>query len=242
MKTPVKPYKNSDLGKKDQIAQMFDNIAPRYDFLNHTLSLGIDKLWRRTAINSLKAIKPKKILDVATGTGDFAIAALRLKPHKVIGIDISKEMLVMGRKKLEKQALTEKIELLTGDSENLEFDDNTFDAVTVAFGVRNFENLVQGLTEMNRVMRVGGKVAILEFSQPKRFPIKQGFQFYFKNVLPKIGRMVSKDASAYTYLPASVQAFPEGNDFLAIMKNVGFKSVKCKELSFGICSLYTARK
>lgn len=238
----VVPYKDENSGKKEQVAKMFDNISRRYDFLNHFLSLGIDKIWRRKAISMLKASQPKVILDVATGTGDFAIQALSLKPEKIFGIDISEGMLDMGRKKLKERNLSGKIELLKGDSENIPFGENKFDAVTVAFGVRNFENLEKGLREIYRVLKPGGKLIVLEFSRPKAFPMKQAYNFYFKAILPKVGRMISSDKSAYTYLPESVEAFPDGEDFLRILENVGFKQSQCKALTFGISSIYSGAK
>ena len=238
----VVPYKDENSGKKEQVAKMFDNISHRYDFLNHFLSLGIDKVWRRKAISMLKPLHPKLILDVATGTGDFAIQALSLNPDRIFGIDISEGMLEMGRNKLKDRNLSSKIELLQGDSENIPFEENKFDAVTVAFGVRNFENLEKGLREIFRVLKPGGKLIVLEFSRPKAFPMKQGYNFYFKTILPKIGRMVSSDKSAYTYLPESVEAFPDGADFLRILENVGFKKSQCKVLTFGISSIYSGVK
>jgi len=238
----VVPYKEQSASKKEQVAQMFDNISPKYDFLNHTLSLGIDRIWRRKAINLLKKDQPKLILDIATGTGDFAIAALKLNPDKVIGVDISAGMLEVGRQKMVKKKLSDKIEMRLGDSEGLEFEENKFDAVIVAFGVRNFEHLEEGLTDMRRVLRAGGKVVILEFSRPRMFPLKQLYNFYFRWILPKIGRLISKDQSAYTYLPESVNAFPDGQDFLKIMEAVGYKNTTCKTLTFGISSIYTGVK
>lgn len=221
---------------------MFDNISGNYDFLNHFLSLGIDVVWRKKAIRQLVPIGPKQILDVATGTGDFAIEALRLAPDKVVGVDISEGMLEVGRVKMKNRKLDGKIELLYGDSENLPFEENKFDAVIVAFGVRNFEHLEKGLAEMLRVVRPGGKVVVLEFSKPRKFPFKQLYNFYFKFVLPKIGRWVSKDSSAYTYLPESVQAFPDGERFVEILNQLGYKNTSCKPLTFGISSLYTGTK
>ena len=238
----VNPYKDLDKGKKAQVALMFDNIAKRYDLLNHLLSMGIDKLWRKKAVKLLRSLQPKKILDIATGTGDFAIANLKLNPDKVVGIDISNEMLAVGRKKISKKNLTDKIELLQGDSENIQFEDNTFDAITVAFGVRNFEDLEKGLQEMNRVVRPGGKVVILEFSKPRTFPVKQLYNFYFFRILPFWGKIVSKDASAYTYLPESVHAFPDGKDFLKICEKCGFCETEQVKLSFGIASIYIGTK
>jgi demethylmenaquinone methyltransferase / 2-methoxy-6-polyprenyl-1,4-benzoquinol methylase len=238
----VLPYKEESASKKEQVAKMFDNISHNYDFLNHFLSMGIDKGWRRKAINILKPLQPKQILDVATGTGDFAIMALSINPEKITGVDISEGMLEMGRKKLQRRGLTDKITLMSGDSENLPFEENKFDAVTVAFGVRNFENLDKGLAEIFRVIKPGGMVVVLEFSRPRKFPFQQLYSFYFKIVLPRIGRMISKDKVAYTYLPESVEVFPDGQDFLGILKNIGFKDTACKSLTFGISSIYTGRK
>lgn len=238
----VLPYKDKKSTKKQQVADMFDNISPRYDFLNHFLSLGIDIRWRKKAIKLLKDIKPKNILDIATGTGDFAIESLSLNPDKVIGVDISEGMLNVGREKLKKRKLDSRISLESGDSENLPFEDNMFDAIIVAFGVRNFENLEKGLAEMYRVVRPGGKVVILEFSKPKRFPFKQLYNFYFKNILPTIGKTISKDNSAYTYLPESVKSFPDGIIFTSILDKLGFKNTECKPLTLGISSIYTGIK
>lgn len=238
----VVPYKNNTLGKKKQVALMFDNISPKYDLLNHLLSFGIDRIWRRKAINLLKSHHPEQILDVATGTGDFAIQALKLNPVSIKGIDISEGMINQGQKKIMERKLGNKIELMLGDSENLPFKDNKFSAVIVAFGVRNFENLNKGLSEMYRVLNKNGKVVILEFSKPSKFPFKQVYNLYFKYILPIVGKMVSRDHSAYTYLPESVQVFPEGDDFLTILRNIGFKEVRCIPLTFGISSIYTGTK
>lgn len=238
----VVPYKDASENKKTQVAQMFNSIAGKYDFLNHFLSAGIDIYWRKKAIGLLQKSAPKQILDIATGTGDFAIEALKVNPDKVTGVDISEGMLGVGREKLQKKGLTGKIELLSGDSENLQFEANSFDAVTAAFGVRNFENLEKGLSEMNRVLKPGGRVVILEFSKPTAFPMKQGYNFYFKNILPVFGKLISKDQSAYTYLPESVQAFPDGKAFLAILEKVGFRNTQWQSLTFGICSIYTGIK
>ncbi len=222
---------------------MFNNIARRYDFLNHFLSLGIDNIWRRKAINCIKDIPSNSIiLDVASGTGDLAIAALKLNPLKVIGIDISKEMLNVGIKKIRRKGYQDIIELKLGDSENLKFDNNKFDGITAAFGVRNFENLEKGLSEMYRVIKPKGKIVILEFSKPRVFPIKQFYNFYFKVILPLLGKVISKDNSAYTYLPESVNQFPERELFIKKLEQVGFKQCSFKPLSFGIASLYWAYK
>jgi demethylmenaquinone methyltransferase/2-methoxy-6-polyprenyl-1,4-benzoquinol methylase len=241
-RTKVMPLPDSQLSKKEQVAGMFDRIASKYDFLNHLLSMGIDKGWRRKAINTLRPIQPKQILDVATGTGDLAIAALSLEPQHITGVDISEGMMAIGRKKLEDKNLTDKISLQYGDSESLPFESNYFDAITCAYGVRNFEHLENGLRDMNRVMRVGGRIAILEFSKPKKFPVKQLYQFYFRFILPALGKTVSKDATAYTYLPESVAAFPEGQAFCNILQQCGFINVKARPLTFGITTLYTGEK
>lgn len=238
----VLPLPNSDLSKKEQVAGMFDRIAGKYDFLNHLFSLGIDKGWRKKAIKSLQSIAPKRILDVATGTGDLAVACMTLTPEQIVGVDISEGMLEVGRKKIAEKRLDNSIKLQFGDSEALPFSDNTFDAVTCAYGVRNFEHLEKGLSQMSRVLRSGGKVAILEFSKPKTFPFKQLYQFYFRYILPTIGKQVSKDATAYTYLPESVAAFPEGGDFCNILTKCGFKNAKAQSLTMGITTLYTAEK
>ncbi len=221
---------------------MFDSISGRYDFLNHFLSLGIDILWRKKAISLLKDLQPKKILDVATGTGDFAVEALSLKPEKIIGVDISEGMLEVGRRKMRDKKIDQLIELRSGDSENLPFEDNFFDAVIVAFGVRNFENLERGLSEMLRVVKPGGKVVVLEFSRPSKFPMKQLYSVYFTTILPMIGRWISQDQAAYSYLPESVQAFPDGKDFVRILSDVGYKNPQCNPLTFGISSLYWGTK
>jgi demethylmenaquinone methyltransferase/2-methoxy-6-polyprenyl-1,4-benzoquinol methylase len=238
----VVPYKEDLAGKKEQVARMFDNISGHYDFLNHFLSLGIDIAWRRKAIRQLRTVNPKWILDVATGTGDFAVEALKLRPEKIIGVDISEGMLEVGRKKMKDRGYDPVIELRSGDSENLPFEENKFDAVIVAFGVRNFENLGKGLSEMFRVLRPGGKVVVLEFSTPTVFPLKHLYRFYFYLVLPKIGRWISRDKAAYTYLPESVQAFPDGKNFMNILSHLGFKQTTCTPLTFGISSLYTGIK
>lgn len=238
----VVPLPDSDLSKKEQVAGMFDRIAHRYDFLNHFFSMGIDKGWRKKAIRTLQEIKPRKILDIATGTGDLAIAAMVLQPEQVTGVDISEGMMEIGRKKLDEKGLSDKINLQYGDSEALPFADHAFDAITCGYGVRNFENLEKGLQQMSRVLRPGGRVAILEFSHPKKFPVKQLYRFYFRYILPTLGKSVSKDATAYTYLPESVAAFPEGKDFCSILERSGFKNVKARPLTLGITTLYTGEK
>jgi demethylmenaquinone methyltransferase/2-methoxy-6-polyprenyl-1,4-benzoquinol methylase len=238
----VKPYNRDNKTKKEEVAEMFDNISAKYDFLNHFLSLGVDHIWRRKAINMLKAKQPKKIIDLATGTGDFALAALKLNPEKVVGVDISNGMLAKGREKMIKRGKEDIISMVYGDSEDLPFADNEFDALTVGFGVRNYENLEKGLTEMLRVINHGGTAVILEFSKPKKFPIKQVFGFYSKYIIPFLGKTISKDSSAYEYLPESVAAFPEGQDFIAILKKVGYKNTSARLVFGGIATIYTGVK
>lgn len=238
----VKPYYTENKSKKEEVAEMFNNISGRYDFLNHFLSLGIDKLWRKRAVKELKAVNPKHILDIATGTGDFALSSLRLSPEEIIGVDISQGMLDVGVEKMKRKGVSGTIKMQLGDSEALKFEDNTFDGITVGFGVRNFENLEKGLADMLRVLRPGGKAVVLEFSKPKKFPVKQTFGFYSKRVIPLLGGSISKDKRAYSYLPESVEAFPEGQDFLNILKKVGFKEVKAIPVSGGIATIYTGVK
>lgn len=240
----VKPYEAAG-SKKQQVSKMFDNIAKHYDFLNHFLSLGIDKVWRRKMIAELENVQPQLILDVATGTGDVAINTIKqlnIKGLHIIGLDISPEMLNIGKKKIMTEGMSGTIDMIVGDSENLPFENNKFDAITVAYGVRNFENLERGLSEMQRVLKPKGKLVVLEFSQPRVFPFRQLFNFYFKNILPLIGKMTSKDNRAYTYLYESVQAFPDGDNFLKVLEKTGFKNTTCKPLTIGICSIYTAFK
>lgn len=236
------PYKDQAAGKKEQVAAMFDNISGQYDFLNHFLSLGIDKSWRKRTIELLRERRVNSILDVATGTGDFAIEALRLNPDKVIGVDISEGMLEIGKKKLKERGLDHKIALQYGDSEQLPFEEQTFDIITVGFGVRNFEDLSRGLKEMRRVLKDGGVAAILEFSKPRSFPVKQLYGFYFRHLLPTVGRWISKDKRAYSYLPESVQAFPDGKDFVDVLFKCGYSQVKAYRLFFGVASIYLAEK
>jgi len=236
----VTPY-NSSESKKKQVSEMFDNIANSYDFLNHSLSLGMDNVWRKIAIKKLTN-NPKIILDIATGTGDFAVSAAKYTDAKITGIDISQGMLNVGIEKVRKKNLNNRISLQLADSESLPFNDNTFDAITAGFGVRNFENLNKGLSEMKRVLNKDGIVVILEPSTPKYFPLKQFYKLYFHHVLPTIGAWISKDKSAYSYLPESVDAFPSGEKFIVELKNVGFKDCKHIPLTFGIVSLYIAIK
>lgn len=237
----VKPY-NSDRSKKEEVAEMFNNISGRYDFLNHFLSLGIDHLWRARAVKELREINPKRILDIATGTGDFAIANLKLNPEEVVGIDISSGMLEVGKVKMKKKKVDHIVSMQLGDSEDLPFDDNYFDGLTVGFGVRNFENLEKGLAEMLRVIRPGGKAIILEFSKPKMFPIKQAFGFYSKYFIPFFGKRISKDEKAYAYLPESVAAFPEGKDFENVLEKLNYKNIKSTPVSGGIATIYVGTK
>lgn len=238
----VKPYKNEASSKKEQVAKMFNNIAPKYDFLNHVLSLGIDILWRKKAVKILKTIKPTNVLDIACGTGDFSIENLNSGAKRVVGLDISSGMVEVGIKKIKKTGLEDKVELIVGDSEDMPFEDASFNGITVGFGVRNFQNLEKGLSEMHRVLTKNGKVIILEFSKPKKFPIKQLYFFYFKYILPKIGRLISKDQTAYNYLPDSVNAFPDGERFTSILEKVGFTDTKIIPCSFGIASIYVGTK
>ncbi|MBI9066453.1 MAG: bifunctional demethylmenaquinone methyltransferase/2-methoxy-6-polyprenyl-1,4-benzoquinol methylase UbiE [Salinivirgaceae bacterium] len=238
----VKPYLNLESSKKEQVASMFNNIAGKYDFLNHFLSMNIDKGWRKKVVKILIEHKAKRILDVATGTGDLAIASLNANPERIDGIDISEGMLAVGVEKIKKKKLDHQIFLKSGDAENIPFEEQTFDAVTVAFGVRNFENLDKGLGEMLRVLKANGKTIILEFTMPITFPIKQLYKFYFKYILPTLGKLVSKDDSAYTYLPESVGAFAQRNELIAKMEKVGFTDCYYKSLSFGIAAIYVGSK
>ncbi len=239
----VVPFKDSGLGKKQQVASMFDQIAFRYDFLNRFLSGGIDIYWRKRAIKELASLQPRQILDVATGTGDVAIMTYKfLKPETIIGIDISQKMLDLGKQKVAKLLLDKEIRLERGDSEAINFPAGSFDAVTVAFGVRNFENLRAGLAEMLRVLRPGGKLVVLEFSKPRQSVFKGLYNVYMRVVTPGIGRLVSKNREAYQYLNDSVQKFPEGNDFLTIMNDVGYTATYLKTLTGGICTIYCGTK
>jgi demethylmenaquinone methyltransferase/2-methoxy-6-polyprenyl-1,4-benzoquinol methylase len=238
----VKPYRPEG-SKKEQVAAMFNAISPKYDALNRILSAGIDQSWRRKTLREIRATGALKLLDVATGTADLALALAKGIPgSKVVGVDISSGMLEVGRSKVRAKDLEGRVRLDLGDGEQLPYEESSFGAVTVAFGVRNFENLEQGLRDMRRVLEPGGTLAVLEFSQPTAWPLRSLYLFYFKNILPRIGRMVSKDASAYTYLPNSVQAFPYGEAFAAKLREAGFKSVRVRPLTFGIASLYVAIK
>jgi demethylmenaquinone methyltransferase / 2-methoxy-6-polyprenyl-1,4-benzoquinol methylase len=239
----IVPFGDPQRSKKEQVADMFNQIANRYDFLNRFLSGGIDVYWRKKAIAELQALQPKKILDVATGTADVALMCMKyLTPEKIIGIDISNGMLALGRDKVAKAMLNNQIELQEGDSETINFPANSFDAVTVAFGVRNFEHLSLGLKEMLRVLKPGGKLVILEFSRPSQTGFKGLYKWYMKLVAPQIGRLVSKNKAAYQYLNDSVQAFPEGQNFLTILQESGYSNTYLKTLSLGICTIYCGVK
>ena len=239
----ILPDATSNLEKKDQVAGMFDNISRRYDFLNRFLSLGIDQGWRKKALKLLIDKNPKYILDVATGTADVAIMASKiLNPTKIVGIDISNGMLKIGREKIKKHQLQNIIELQEGDSASIQFKDNTFDAVTVAFGVRNFQHLEKGMDEIKRVLKPGGKLIVLEFSRPALPVVKQLYNFYMLTICPTFGRLFSKNKQAYKYLDASIKKFPEGNSFLKILKDLGYKNSLSKKLTLGICSIYSAEK
>ena len=238
MSTPIKPNPASDASKKQQVEEMFNNISARYDFLNHFLSLGIDYSWRKKVRKIIAKINAKKILDVATGTADLAIEISKIADTHIVGVDISRGMLDIGDVKLDKLNLNHRIQLQQADSENLPFETAEFDAVTVSFGVRNFENLDKGLSEMCRVIKPQGSLLVLEFSKPTNPIFSRLYWFYFKFILPPMGRLFSRDATAYTYLPQSVAAFPEGEAFVGRAKNAGFSSVTYKPLTFGICTLY----
>jgi len=239
----VVPYKNADQSKKEQVATMFNDIAGKYDFLNRFLSAGTDIGWRKKALKQLESIDAKKLLDVATGTADVAImAAKQLKLTKIIGIDISDGMLDVGRQKIVKANLQNTIELLNGDSEAINFPDNTFDAVTVAFGVRNFEDLEKGLSEIKRVLKPTGKLVVLEFSKPILPGVKTMYNLYMKIITPTVGKMISKNKVAYAYLDESIQKFPEGKNFITILNNMGYTNTYSKKLSLGICSIYCGTK
>ena len=239
----IVPFEQSGQTKKSQVAEMFDKIAFRYDFLNRFLSGGIDVYWRKRAISELKDVKPQYVLDVATGTADVALLLSKyLSPEKIVGIDISEGMLELGRQKIEKQKLKDRIELRAGDSEAIKFPNNTFDAITVAFGVRNFEHLQQGLAEMLRVLKPGGKLVILEFSKPRRKLFKRLYNVYMNVIAPQAGKWFCKNKEAYQYLTKSVKAFPDGREFLHILKQTGYTDTYLKTLSLGICTIYCGRK
>ena len=241
MSNTVTPY-NDTRSKKEQVEEMFDNIAHRYDFLNHLLTMGIDMTWRKKAVKYIGEIKPASVLDVASGTGDFAFEALAIHPEKIVGFDLSEGMMKYGRVKAAKMNVSDVVQFIKGDSEKMPFGDDTFDAVTVGFGVRNFENLKVGLQEMYRVTKPGGRIAILEASMPQNTILRALFSLYFGKIVPIIGKLFSKDARAYNYLPESVKVFPEGLEFVKILENIGFKRVKWQPLTFGACAFYTMEK
>ncbi|WP_026711047.1 bifunctional demethylmenaquinone methyltransferase/2-methoxy-6-polyprenyl-1,4-benzoquinol methylase UbiE [Flavobacterium filum] len=238
----VTPYKDSSLGKKEQVAQMFDTISGNYDGLNRVISFGTDIKWRKKVLSIVEAKNPTTILDIATGTGDLAILLSKTKAKKIIGLDISAGMLEVGKKKIIHKKLDDRIEMILGDSENLPFEDSSIDAITVAFGIRNFENLEKGLSEIVRVLKPNGVFVILETSVPQKFPFKQGYHFYTKNILPLIGRLFSKDNSAYAYLSESASVFPFGEELNNILRKIGFIEVKAMPQTFGVATIYSASK
>jgi demethylmenaquinone methyltransferase/2-methoxy-6-polyprenyl-1,4-benzoquinol methylase len=242
MAEKVKPYKDSQLGKKEQVAKMFDTISKEYDGLNRVISFGIDIKWRKKVVEIIGKSYPDKILDIATGTGDLAINLTKTKASKIIGLDISEGMLNVGRKKIEKLQLNNQIEMVFGDSENIPFENNYFDAITVAFGVRNFENLEKGLSEIYRVLKPTGTFVVLETSVPTKTPYKQGYKLYSTKILPTIGKLFSKDKSAYKYLSDSAASFPHGKAFNNILEKIGFINVENKPQTFGVASIYIAKK
>ncbi|CEN43963.1 bifunctional demethylmenaquinone methyltransferase/2-methoxy-6-polyprenyl-1,4-benzoquinol methylase UbiE [Capnocytophaga canis] len=243
MSDKITPYKNSTEGKKKQVAQMFDSISGTYDGLNRVISWGSDIKWRKFVVEKVAELRPQKVLDVATGTGDLAIALTEIDGVKVVGLDISEGMLTVGREKIAKKQLSNRVELILGDSENLPFADNYFDAVTVAFGVRNFENLEKGLSEIFRVIRPGGRLVVLETSVPEKFPFRQGYFAYTKFVMPLIGKVFSKDRSAYTYLSKSASAFPYGKKFKTILEKIGFANTKYYPKTLGgVATIYVGNK
>lgn len=238
----IKPYKDSELGKKEQVTQMFDTISTNYDGLNRVISLGIDVKWRKKVVKIVGENNPKQILDIATGTGDLALMMANLNPDKIIGLDISAGMLEVGKQKINKANLTQKIDMMVGDSEEMPFDNDTFDAITVSFGVRNFANLNKGIQEIARVLKPTGVLVILETSNPTKFPFKQGYKFYTNFILPLVGKLFSKDKVAYTYLSESANSFPFGEVFNNILRKNGFSDVKHNPVTFGVATIYTARK
>ena len=242
MSKKVTPYQDSDLGKKEQVTKMFDTISENYDGLNRVISFGIDVKWRKRVVAILKKKKPEILLDIATGTGDLAINLVQTGARKIVGLDISLGMLEVGKKKVLEKHMEKTIEMIEGDSENLPFEDNMFDAVTVAFGVRNFETLEKGLSEIHRVLKPTGTFVVLETSVPTKTPYKQGYHFYTKNILPRIGRLFSKDDSAYAYLSESASVFPHGENFNNILRKIGFIDVVNKPQTFGVASIYVATK
>jgi demethylmenaquinone methyltransferase/2-methoxy-6-polyprenyl-1,4-benzoquinol methylase len=242
MSKNITPYKDSTLGKKEQVAQMFDTISGNYDGLNRVISFGTDIKWRKKVLAMVKATNPNTILDIATGTGDLAILMSETGASKIVGLDISAGMLEVGRKKITEKKLSNKIEMILGDAEEMPFEDNSFDAITVAFGVRNFETLEKGLSEILRVLKPNGIFVILETSVPEKFPFKQGYQFYSKNILPLIGRLFSKDDSAYKYLSESASVFPYGEALNNILRKIGFIDVVSIPQTVGVATIYSASK
>ena len=242
MSENVKPYKDSDLGKKEQVKEMFDTISKEYDGLNRVISFGIDVKWRKKVVAMVMDHKAESVLDIATGTGDLAIQFAQSGIKKVTGLDLSPGMLEIGRQKIASKGFENQVEMIQGDSENLPFEDNTYDAATVAFGVRNFEQLEKGLSEIRRVLKKGGLLVVLETSVPTKTPFKQGYRFYTKYILPMIGRIFSKDRSAYAYLSESAAAFPYGEEFNNILKKIGFIAMENRPQTFGVATIYTAIK
>ncbi len=243
MSEKVTPYKDSELGKKEQVAKMFNNISENYDGLNRMISFGIDVKWRKKVVNIIKATKPTSVLDIATGTGDLAInIAKNTSATKIIGLDISEGMLNVGEDKIAKENLSDRIEMLLGDSEDMPFEDNSFDAITVAFGVRNFETLENGLTEILRVLKPNGTFVILETSVPEKTPYKQGYRFHTNVIMPIMGKLFSKEGSAYTYLSESASKFPYGEKLNNILRKIGFTNVENKPQTFGVATIYKATK
>ncbi len=238
----ILPYQNDKSSKKRQVIKMFNKIAKHYDSLNHILSFGIDKIWRRKVVKEIRSYKPKRILDIATGTGDLAFSCLSLKPNKVIGIDITKNMLEIAEKKAIKKQKKNKVEFALANALNLSFPDNYFQAITCGFGVRNFEDYQLGLQNMYRVLDYGGICAILELSQPTHFPFRQFYHIYNYYIVYRIGKMISKSQEAYIYLPKSIDSFPKSEVFLDYLKDAGFKNTRALSLSFGICHLYLGEK
>jgi demethylmenaquinone methyltransferase/2-methoxy-6-polyprenyl-1,4-benzoquinol methylase len=238
----IKPYKDSELGKKEQVAQMFDNISENYDDLNRVISLGIDVKWRKKVVEIVGKKNPKQILDIATGTGDLVLMMASLNPDRIVGLDISAGMLEVGKRKIEKAKLSDKIEMIVGDSEEIPFNENSFDAITVSFGVRNFANLDKGIKEIARVLKPTGVLVILETSNPTKFPFKQGYKFYTNFILPIIGKIFSKDKVAYSYLSESANSFPFGEAFNNILQKNGFTNTKDTPVTFGVATIYTASK
>lgn len=242
MHDKVTPYKNTQSTKKEQVTAMFDKVSGNYDALNRLMTFGLDVKWRKKVVNIIKTRNPRYILDIATGTGDFAIMLAKLNPQKIVGLDLSAGMLAVGKKKVEEKNLTHLIDMVQGDSEDLPFEDNSFDAITVGFGVRNFEDLDKGLQEIHRVLALNGIFVVLETSQPEKFPIKQGYRFYAKYVIPTLGKLLSKDKRAYEYLPESAAAFPYGEKFNNILTKNGFNNTTNQPLTLGVASIYTATK